>query len=804
MTQINDFETLIDELRRTREHIFRLESKVSELHSSINDLNKRQNRNGSRDLIRKASSIIDRLKYGPAPELFDKEWYKQTYADVGIIGVDPWVHFKKHGERESRNPNVLFSTSFYIESNPDVKHQRVSPLAHYMKTGWREGRNPHPFFDVKWYLENNLDVKSLGVEPLSHFLRYGINEGRMPNRLFDSEWYQKLRPDIKAANLTAIQHYVLYGIAEGQAWHPPLNHRVDKYINFNPERRSYSFSIEPAPYTYIPLRPSRSALEFIAKHSADVKFSIIVPVYNTPQGLLDKAYESVKSQWYNNWEIIFVNDRSTDVRVSADLSQFARQDHRVSVVETTINMGIAGATNVAISASTGDYIVFLDHDDELTNDCLYELAKRIKQTSADFLYSDEDKIDEQGRYVQPFFKPNWSPDTLMSTMYTCHVSCVKRSLAVSVGPLAPELDGAQDWDFILRVSEKASRIEHIPKVLYHWRVIPNSIASDLNAKPKAVEHGKLARERALGRRHHSGQMCHIDDLPNHYAPVYSPKPGTLVSIIIPTKNNFRYISKCVSSILSVTDYHNFEITVIDNGSSDEDTLMYLNEIANHKAIQVLELDAPFNFSALCNFGASASSGDVYVFLNDDTEILERGWLGAVVGQAQLEHTGAVGAKLIYGEENTIQHNGILNLEPGPCHAFSRQSPKFPGYFGRSVLPYNWIAVTGALLVVEKSKFAEIGGFDETFPVAYNDIDLCFRLKRAGWHNVNLPFVQLIHHESVSRGIDHESADKARRLKREKVNLYVKHPGFYQNDPYYNVNMHPLDVHFDLSTKWNIG
>ncbi|MDQ0456065.1 glycosyltransferase family 2 protein [Rhizobium paknamense] len=801
MKKEDKLDTILAEIQRSRAEINALNAEIAVMQSNINLLTSRHRKNLFYKIARPLITCIDRVRFGSAPKFFDENWYVSTYPDVANAGINPWVHFRKYGEQEGRDPNPLFSTVYYLEAYADVKQKGMSPLAHYMKFGAKEGRNPHSFFDSGWYLDTYPDVKKQGMNPLLHFLRHGIQEGRMPNSMFDSEWYLKLRPDVQAANMSAIYHYVYYGIKEGQPWRPNPGARTDTFVSFNAGKNSYSLSLDRMPYTYIPLRPRPSALEFIQRNSAQIKFSIIVPVYNTPIGLLDKAYESVKSQWYPNWELIFVDDHSTEARVPSDLARISRGDSRVKLVETPSNQGIAGATNVGISAARGDYIVFLDHDDELTSDCLYELAKRIHETTADFIYSDEDKIDEHGNFVQPFFKPDWSPDTLMSTMYTCHVSCVKRSLALSAGPLDPSLDGAQDWDFILKVSEKASRIEHIAKVLYHWRIIPNSIAADLNAKPKAVEHGRLARSNALKRRNHSGSMVHVDALPSHYTPVYLPKPGTLVSIIIPTKNNFPYLSECISSILSNTLYKNFEIVVINNGSSEERTINYLDEINRNSAITVLTRDAPFNFSELCNYGASKAAGDVYVFLNDDTEILEGDWLGAITGHAQLAHAGAVGAKLIYGEENSIQHNGILNLQPGPCHAFARQTPDFPGYFGRSVLPYNWIAVTGALMAIEKHKFWSVGGFDEGFPVAYNDIDLCFRLKKAGWHNVNLPIVQVIHHESVSRGIDHENSEKFERLKQERHNLYCKHPDLFQHDPYYNVNMHPLDVQFDLATKW---
>lgn len=549
-------------------------------------------------------------------------------------------------------------------------------------------------------------------------------------------------------------------------------------------------------YTYIPPRMPQEVDGWLRSLIQPPRFSIVVPVYNTPPLLLDKLVRSVLGQWYPHWELILVNDNSSEGHVREDLDRLA--DPRIVVVHLTENKRISLATNEGIARATGDYIVFADHDDELTADCLYELAASIERDDPDFIYSDEDKIDESGRYVEPFFKPDWSPDTLMSTMYTCHVSCVRRELVNAIGGLRPEYDGAQDWDFILRVVERTRRITHIPKVLYHWRIIPASVASDLNAKPYAISAGKRAREAAMERRGLAGDMESVDELPGYFRAVYRLRGNPKISIVIPSKNNQNVLKQCIDSIESMTSYENFEIVLIDNGSSDPGTLQYVDGLRSNTRVRVLSYDKPFNYSAINNLGAAEASGELLVFLNDDTEVLVPDWLERLAGYAQLPHMGAVGAKLLYPGGERVQHVGIVNLSCGPGHAFLGIGAGTGGSFARALLEYNWLAVTGACLMVERAKFEQVGRFDENLPVAYNDVDLCFRLVEAGFYNLVNTAVKLIHHESYSRGSDDVDPVKKKRLKQEMQMLYLKHPGFYQHDPFHNPNLSPHDVWFGLS------
>ena len=557
----------------------------------------------------------------------------------------------------------------------------------------------------------------------------------------------------------------------------------------------YELSHGDQRYTYIPPRQPTNLEHELAIMSRAPRFSIVVPVYNTPSGLLDKLLHSVLAQWYPHWELILVNDNSSLEHVVNDLDRLS--DPRINVVHLAENKRIALATNEGIARASGDFIVFTDHDDELTPDCLYQLACCVERENPDFIYSDEDKIDEGGRYVQPFFKPGWSPDTMMSTMYTCHVSCVRRELVNELGGLRPEYDGCQDWDFILRVMEKTDRIAHVPKVLYHWRIIPASVASSLDAKPHVIEASKRAREDAMARRGLNGVMEVVEEIPGYFRAVYQLQGEPCVSIIIPSKNNHRMLKQCIDSIESKSTYRNFEIVIIDHGSTDPLTMQYVEGLRGNARVKVLSYGKAFNRATINNLGVRASRGELVIFLDDSVEVLVQDWLERMGAYAQLPHMGAVGAKLLYPGGQVVQHAGIVNLSTGPGYAFAGLPAKGHGYFARAVLEYNWLAVTGACLMVERSKFERIGGFDEGFAASCHDTDLCFGLVEAGYYNLVSPAVKLVNHGPYGFGSDEASPERQVELKREMQALYQKHPWFYQYDPFYSPNLASNDVCFGL-------
>ncbi|OCJ24020.1 glycosyl transferase family 2 [Agrobacterium sp. B131/95] len=566
--------------------------------------------------------------------------------------------------------------------------------------------------------------------------------------------------------------------------------------NLHFDGKKYSLSQKDGQYVYIPPEKPQNLAGEINGMSFRPIFSIIVPSYNTPLQLMEKLYESVSSQWYPDWELIVVDDASTRLEALEFLKGIS--DSRVKLEWSSENQGIAGATNSGVKIATGDYVVLLDHDDELTHDCLYELALCVNRENPDYIYSDEDKIDLEGRASEPHYKPDWSPDTMMSTMYVCHVSCIRRSLLLDVGGLRSQYDGCQDWDLVLRLTEITKKIAHIPKVLYHWRTLPGSVSVALTEKPYVLEATRRVRADAIKRRGLDASVEEIPGFPGYFGVKYEPRPGTLISIIIPTRDNCGVLQRCMESLQYVNSYKNIEIIIVDNGSRDQKTLIYLQALSAFSNISIIRWDYPFSFSQLCNIGAAKASGELILFLNDDTEVVEHDSLARMAGFAQLDHIGAVGAKLLYPGSNLIQHCGLLNLSDGPGHAYLRQDAGGWGYFGRSILDYNWLAVTGACLMASRSKFDAVGGFDETFPVAYNDVELCFRLREAGYYSVMCQRAVLLHHESFSRGLDDLDPVKLKRLREEMGRLYRRHPDFFQRDPFHNVNLHPNGINFDYA------
>lgn len=557
----------------------------------------------------------------------------------------------------------------------------------------------------------------------------------------------------------------------------------------------YELSTVPAGYTYVPPRAPANLDERLATLAPRIRFSIVTPVYNTRPEWLADLLASVRGQWYPDWELILIDDASPDPETQSALAGI--DDVRVRLLRLSINQGIAGATNAGLDAAQGDFVVFLDHDDELTPDCLYELALCIDREQPDYLYSDEDKRASSGKFIEPHFKPAWSPDTMMSTMYTCHVSCVRRSLLAATGGLRPEVNGCQDWDLALRVSEHTRRISHIPKVLYHWRILPASIASDIAAKPYVLEASRRVREAALVRRQLAGKVEALPRMPGYFRINYALRGKPLISIVIPSRDNAAVLRRCLDSIFTLSSYRRFELVILDNGSVQAGTLAYLAELGARPAVTVIRHDAPFNYSELNNLGVRHANGELLLFLNDDTEVLQADWLQRLGGYAQLSHVGAVGAKLLYPGGRLVQHAGILNLEDGPGHAFLRQEADSPGYFMRNQLEYNWLAVTGACLMVERCKFEQIGGFAECLAVAYNDIDLCMRLSDAGYYNLVVQAVRLIHHESLSRGVDHIDPAKRSRLQGEAKLMYQRNPRYFQYDPFHSINLHPNGINFEV-------
>ncbi len=507
------------------------------------------------------------------------------------------------------------------------------------------------------------------------------------------------------------------------------------------------------------------------------RFSIVVPVYNAKPEWLHGVVSSVQAQWYPNWELILADDASPSVQTRAFLEKL--NDERIIVRRLEQNSGIAGATNAAIEIAAGDYVVFLDHDDELTPDCLFELAKRIRYDNPDYLYSDEDKLDARGRYVEPFFKPDWSPDTLMSTMYTCHVSCVRKSLLEKVGLLREEFNGAQDWDLVLRITEQTQRIAHIPKVLYHWRIVAQSTSGDLSAKPYAVEAGRRARESALERRFLTGTFAPLDGIFGFFSLQYSFPADTTISVIVDRSKARQDLAACIQSVARNSPGMRLEFIVVE--SSAEPDGVGSDAAASgqpYKTINVKKADTP---AARLNAGAVAATGDLLLFLSADLQLQSDGGLARMGGYALLPHVAAVGGKILTPRLGRILHAGLLDGPKGPRRAFLLQDRLYRGHFLRNLLEFNWSSVSGDALMIRRETFQSLGRFHTSYVHDLADVDLCRLALDAGLFNIVCPSVEFA--DKGWRDVFRETAaDEDLRLLRHRI------PSCSGEDPYYNPNL----------------
>lgn len=529
--------------------------------------------------------------------------------------------------------------------------------------------------------------------------------------------------------------------------------------------------------------------------------SIIVPVYNIERRLLSDCLDSVLNQKYENFEVCLADDCSTLKETKECLEEYRKKDKRIRVEYRKENGHIAAATNTAIEMANGDFIAFLDDDDLLTEDALYLVAEALnKDKKIDMIYTDEDKMDVHGNLCQPFFKPDFSPDTLLSFNYITHFAIYRKSIVDKIGGLRAEYNGAQDFDFVLRFTEKTKDIYHIHKVVYHWRMVEGSTALSMGAKTYALENGRKAIEAALKRRKIDGEAYIPVFNLAHYIVKYHYKKEPKISIIIPTRDYADILEPCLSSIYSKTTYKNYEVIVMNNSSKEKETFKLFDKYKKaHKNFKVIDADMEFNYSKINNIGVKKASGEYVVLLNNDTEIITGDWLDNMVGYAMQEHVGAVGVKLIYPDD-TLQHCGVVLGIAGTASHFGLNIPaEDNGPFARYLVPYDNGAVTAACLMVSKKKFMEVGGLSEDLKVAFNDVEFNVKLLKKGYYNVCLPQVQLYHYESKSRGLD-TTGEKYKRFLIESELLRKKCGKILFNDPFYNKNF-SLEYPMMLSVEY---
>lgn len=643
----------------------------------------------------------------------------------------------------------------------------------------------------------------------SALLQWMVSEGQERNRLRQERDAAVRASEQLRQRLDVIEQRMSWRVLE-RAWRvqhrvvPPESRRGRAWLTFTRTVRSVTRQPQLAFPAALPTvstadyeawwhqtqarRPRRAqALADIEQFPWKPTISVITPVYNTSPDFLREAIESVLQQYYPHWELCICDDGSTDGRTRAVLDRYSERDPRIRIVRRAHNEGIAAATNAALSLATGEFIAFLDHDDVLTPDALYQVAATLQAHDADLIYSDEDKLDARGHHCEPFLKPTWSPDLLYSSMYTCHLSVYRRGLIEEIGGMRSGFDGAQDWDLALRFTERAKFIVHLPLILYHWRKAPTSTASGAHAKPYAFRAGQRALTEAIQR---TGKLGSVEPLrwPGYYRVRRALARTGKVSIIIPTRDNVDLLQRCIASVEANTVYQHYEILIVDNGSKDPATLEFLAGTRH----RVLRDDGPFNFARLNNRAVHEVDGDYIVLLNDDTEVLAGEWLGAMLEHGQRPEVGAVGAKLLY-PDNRVQHAGIVTGLMGIANSthIGEDGYTGTGYFNFPNVIRNVSAVTGACMLLRREVFEEVGGFDEEhLPVAYNDVDLCLRLRERGYQIVYTPYALLRHHESASRPRSINDAEVAYMQQRWR--------GVIDRDPYYHPHLathrdHQLDL-----------
>ena len=545
----------------------------------------------------------------------------------------------------------------------------------------------------------------------------------------------------------------------------------------------------------------------ITKLTYKPKISIVVPTYNTNHEFLRDCLDSVIGQVYENWELCIVDDASPDAGVRDVVKEYAAQESRIVYKFLKKNKHIAGATNEAISMATGEFVALFDHDDLLWPNALAEVIKALnKDKRLDFIYTDEDKISEDRlEHFNPFFKPDWNPDFLHSVNYITHFSVVRTSLLKKLGGENPEYNGAQDWDLIFRITSATDKICHVPKVVYSWRVHNNSTAKSTDAKPYVIEAQKQAIQDDLARRGYPTAVVKQDQRHKGYWHVQYPlenKP--LVSIVIPSKNQYKIVKRCIESIYKKSTYTNYEIVLVDTGSTDRRVLSWYKKLAaRYDNFRLVEWpEQPFSYARSCNEGARVANGEVLIMLNNDTEVMTPDWIETLASEAMRKEVGAVGCLLFFPDKYHIQHAGVgVGLGGVAANSFAMLNPGQVLTQTQHLMintRHNMTAVTAACMAIRKCVFDEVGGFDEKFRVTYNDVDLSLRLYDKGYQNVYTPYARLVHHESISLGTPEEAKKRDTKEFRQAKQLFQKRWAKYvEHDPNINPNLDKSNAFYDV-------
>ena len=559
------------------------------------------------------------------------------------------------------------------------------------------------------------------------------------------------------------------------------------------------FEPEEVPYGpwYEAYVPDEAALEKQRHHHFEYSplISVAVPAYRTPEKFLAQMIDSLLAQTYGNWELCIANGSPEDSAMKKVLEEYTKKDSRIRVSELTENKGIAGNTNAALEMAQGEFVGLLDHDDLLAPNALYEIVRALDEDrNLDAVYTDEDKVTtELDEHFQPHLKPDFNLDLLRSNNYICHFFVVRRSIVQKVGGFCQEFDGAQDHDFIFRCIETAEKVGHIPEILYHWRTHKASTADNPASKMYAFDAGKRAIEAHLKRTGTEGIVSHTPDL-GFFRVKYPVQGQPLVSVIIPNKDEKETLKACIDSIREKTEYPNYEIIIVENNSTTDEIFQYYKELSQDPRIRLLRWKKEFNYSAINNYGVRHANGEYLLFLNNDVTVITPGWIKELLGVCQRPEVGVAGVKLIY-PDNTIQHAGcVIGLGGIAGHMFVDMPANRTGYLHKASILQDMSAVTAACMMMKRTAFEEAGGFTEKLSVAFNDVDLCLKVRKNHKLIVYDPYVQLYHMESKPRGAE-DNKEKVRRFQEEIEYMRCQWIDILKKgDPYYNKNL--------SLTKWN--
>ncbi|WOE69442.1 glycosyltransferase [Hydrogenimonas thermophila] len=783
--------------------------------------------------LKRRKRYIKKLKIIPPQfwKVFDEQSYIEINPDIkesiekGVFesAVEHFIIFGfdevKNGKRSIGERFPCFNEDIYLKYNRDLQEVKkkfpgFDLFQHFLGFGYKEylegqrlaigfylfnfnqdlQNKFEKIFDEKSYIEANNDVyeaieKKLFKDGWEHFKEYGVNEVRVGIRQIHKQipkfseidyllWFEDVKAGTQKGNLFPFVHFLENGYKELLT--------KDRTI--------------PGNYVYNEPKISKNIKYKIQKFKKKPLISIIIPVYNVNTKWLDLAIKSVEKQWYDNWELCIVDDASSKKETKEYLKQLKNPKIKVKFLEE--NQGISAASNNALTMAKGEYVALMDNDDELTPDALYEVVKIINEKDAEFIYSDEDKIEPDGTFSDPHFKPDFAPDMFLSQNYLSHLGIIKKELVEKVGGWEVGLEGSQDYDLYLKVLEHTNKIDHIPKVLYHWRKVQGSTASEFSSKSYAQEAGRKALENAMKRRDIRA-IVKNGKYPGTYKIEYELKDEPLISIIIPFKDKPELLKMSIESVLNKSTYNNFEIIGISNNSEEKETFKEMKRLESlDKRVKFYEYNIPFNYSKINNYAvANYAKGEHIVLMNNDIEIITPNWLEEMLMYSQRDDVGVVGAKLYYPDD-TIQHAGvILGIGGVAGHSHKYFTKKDVGYFARPHITQNLSALTAALFMVKKRVFEEVKGLDENnLKVAFNDVDFCLKVKEKGYLNVFTPWAEAYHHESKSRGAE-DTPEKQERFKKEVEFMQNKWKDILvKGDPYYNPNL-TLDRE-DFSLKGN--